>query len=135
MSGRQAASQQAAAAAAAAAQSAPQMAPITSLIPKSIIGNVQTPAAVATTIVKNKINYVQVDALVLLKLVKHCHEMGGGAELAQGILTGMVHNQDGAGKPKRIEITNSFALPSANNLKTGSAESYDEGRLLSWLQT
>ncbi len=77
------------------------------------LGNVITPAAAATNIVKSKIDFVQVEALVLLKIVKQCHELGGGAELSQGFLTGLVHIQDGANKPKRIEITNCFPLPAS----------------------
>ncbi len=58
---------------------------------------------------------------MLLKIVKHCQEMGGGAELAQGILTGMV--QTTSENAKRIEVTNCFGLPNINNQKTAD---YDE---------
>lgn len=88
-----------------------------------ITGNVLTPATAAAQIAKSKIDFVQVDALVLLKILKHCQETGGGAELAQGILTGMIQPQDG--NAKRIEITNCFGLPNANNIKAGSAD-YNE---------
>jgi len=89
-------------------------------IPPVIGGNVATPASAATAITKAKTDYVQVDALVLLKVLKHCQENSGGADLAQGILTGMVTNQDNC---KRIEITNCFGLPNINNLKSGD---YDD---------
>jgi len=49
--------------------------------------------------------------------------MGGGAELAQGILTGMVLEGKG-NEGKRIEITNCFGLPNLNNFK-GNTD-YDE---------
>lgn len=110
MSNRQAAQQQ--------QQQQPQ--PTQSIILPPVKGNVETPATAAAAITKSKIDYVQVDALVLLKILKHCQEMGGGAELAQGILTGMVQTQDNA---KRIEITNCFGLPNISNLKTVD---YDE---------
>ena len=95
----------------------------TSLSLQPLIGNVTTPAAAANAIIKSKSDHVRVDALVLLKILKHCQEMGGGAELAQGILTGMVQVQDNSSK--RIEITNCFGLPhpSSSNLKNAD---YDE---------
>ena len=85
--------------------------------------NVQTPVSAANQIAKSRIDYIQVDALVLLKIIKHTQESGGGAELAQGILTGMVQAHES--NSKRIEITNCFGLPNANNFKTGSAD-YNE---------
>lgn len=94
----------------------------------SIIGNVVTPALAAAAIAKSKSDYVQVDALVLLKILKQCQETGGGAEPAQGILTGMVQIQESANGPKRIEVTNCFGLPNINNLKGGVAE-FDEGMI------
>lgn len=89
----------------------------------SLNENVPTPVSAANQIAKSRIDYVQVDALVLLKIIKHTQESGGGAELAQGILTGMVQIQDG--NSKRIEVTNCFGLPTANNLKGGTAD-YNE---------
>lgn len=77
--------------------------------------SVLTPAAAATAIAKSRIDFVQMDALVMLKILKHCQESGGGAELAQGILTGMIQQADG--NANRIEITNCFGLPNAVNLK------------------
>lgn len=101
-----------------------------SLAVPSIIGNVPTPASAAAAIAKNKSDFVQIDGLVVLKVLKHCQEMGGGAESVQGILTGMVQNQDGNNGPKRIEITNCFGLPSLNNFKaTNGSADYDEGLL------
>lgn len=79
------------------------------------IANVLTPAAAATQIAKSKIDFVQLDALVLLKILKHCQETGSGAESAQGILTGMIQSHEG--NSNRIEITNCFGLPNPNNLK------------------
>lgn len=94
----------------------------------SVIGNVVTPGLAAAAIAKSKQDYVQVDALVLLKILKQCQETGGGAEPAQGILTGMIQVQEGTNGPKRIEVTNCFGLPSANNIK-GTASDFDEGKL------
>jgi hypothetical protein len=105
----------------AASSTATTVAPVS-----SIIGNVVTPALAAAAIAKSKSDYVQVDALVLLKILKQCQETGGGAEPAQGILTGMVQIQESANGPKRIEVTNCFGLPNINNLKGGVAE-FDEG--------
>ena len=101
-----------------------------SLAVPAIIGNVPTPALAAAAIAKSKCDFVQIDGLVVLKVLKHCQEMGGGAESVQGILTGMVQNQDGNNGPKRIEITNCFGLPNLNNFKAthGNAD-YDEGTL------
>lgn len=96
-----------------------------SAAPPSIIGNVPTPATAAAAIAKSKIDYVQVDALVLLKILKQCQETGGGAESTQGILTGMVQVQEGANGPKRIEVTNCFGLPNINNIK-GANTDFDE---------
>ena len=93
---------------------------------QSIIGNVQTPGSVAVAIAKSKIDFVQVDALVVLKVLKQCEELGGGAEPAQGILTGMVQNQDSSNGSKRIEVTNCFGLPNISNIKGGNVD-YDEG--------
>jgi hypothetical protein len=90
-------------------------------------GNVPTPSTSAAAITKSKADFVQVDALVLLKILKHCQEMGGGAETAQGILTGMVQTLDN--NVKRIEVTNCFGLPNDNNFKAGNAD-YDEGESL-----
>ena len=92
----------------------------------SIIGNVPTPATAAAAIAKSKVDYVQVDALVLLKILKQCQETGGGAESTQGILTGMVQVQEGVNGPKRIEVTNCFGLPNINNIK-GANTDFDEG--------
>jgi len=91
-------------------------------IASSIIGNVPTPATAAAAIAKSKIDYVQVDALVLLKILKQCQETGGGAESTQGIMTGMVQNQEGPNGPKRIEITNCFGLPNINNIKGANTD-------------
>jgi len=76
-----------------------------------------TPGLAAVAIAKSKSDFVQVDALVLMKILKNCQEMGGGAEMAQGILTGMVQTHEGSNGQKRIEITNCFGLPNPNNFK------------------
>ncbi|ESP05307.1 hypothetical protein LOTGIDRAFT_181127 [Lottia gigantea] len=51
------------------------------------------------------VQYVQIDALVVLKLIKHCQEEGaGGTDLVQGVLLGLVVEN-------RLEITNCFPFP------------------------
>ncbi|XP_014774639.1 eukaryotic translation initiation factor 3 subunit H [Octopus bimaculoides] len=51
------------------------------------------------------IDYVQIDGLVVLKLVKHCVDEGsGGADFVQGVLLGLVVDN-------RLEITNCFPYP------------------------
>jgi len=51
------------------------------------------------------VNLVQIDGLVVLKIIKHCQEEGhGGSELVQGVLLGLVEN-------KRLEVTNCFPFP------------------------
>lgn len=96
---------------------------VSSSITPSVV--VPTPAVAAATIAKSKIDFVQMDALVLLKILKHCQEAGGGAELAQGILTGMIQPADG--NANRIEITNSFGLPNAANLKASGGDAQTAG--------
>jgi hypothetical protein len=93
------------------------------------VQNVLTPSAAANAISKSKVDYVQIDALVALKILKHCQELGSGAEVVQGILTGMINYPDGGSNgPKRIEITNCFGLPNPNTFKSGSDQkSYEEG--------
>ena len=49
---------------------------------------------------------VQIDGLVAMKLIKHCHEVESGG-IAQGALLGLVAD--------RLEITHSFPFPSASN--------------------
>lgn len=80
-----------------------------------LLSGVLTPSAAATAVTKSKIDYVQVDALVVLKIMKHCQELGGGAELVQGILTGMINPAESGSK--RIEVTNCFGLPNPNLYK------------------
>ena len=92
---------------------------------------VPTPSSAAAAIMtKSKIDYVQIDALVVLKLVKHCHELNGGSEIASGILTGMVQ-----GSPKKIEVTNCFPLPNLSNFKEASDADYDESKSNTKLKT
>lgn len=53
----------------------------------------------------NPIDYVQIDGLVVLKIIKHCHEEGAGVtDVAQGVLLGL-------GVDNRLEITNCFPYP------------------------
>ncbi|KAK3590405.1 hypothetical protein CHS0354_008757 [Potamilus streckersoni] len=58
---------------------------------------------------------VQIDGLVVLKIVKHCQEEGsGGSDLVQGVLLGLVMDN-------RLEITNCFPFP-----KRTEEEDFDE---------
>uniref|UniRef100_A0A023F9R7 Eukaryotic translation initiation factor 3 subunit H n=1 Tax=Triatoma infestans TaxID=30076 RepID=A0A023F9R7_TRIIF len=51
------------------------------------------------------IDYVQMDGLAVMKIVKHCHEeCSGNLEVAQGALLGLVVDN-------RLEITNCFPFP------------------------
>ncbi|KAK2723040.1 eukaryotic translation initiation factor 3 subunit H-like [Artemia franciscana] len=48
---------------------------------------------------------VQVDGLVVMKIIKHCQDEGAGAiDLAQGVLLGLASD-------KKLEVTNSFPFP------------------------
>lgn len=54
------------------------------------------------------IEHVQIDGLVVMKLIKHCHEVdAGNLGIAQGALLGLVADT-------KLEITHSFPFPSAN---------------------
>ena len=86
---------------------------------------IPTPSSAAAAIMtKSKIDFVQIDALVVLKLVKYCHELNGGSDIAQGILTGMVQSLDNSAK--KIEVTNCFPLPNLNSFKESTDADYDE---------
>lgn len=53
--------------------------------------------------IDSSIDSVQIEGLVALKIVKHCHEEGAG-EIAQGVLLGLLVD-------KTLEITNCFPSP------------------------
>jgi len=58
---------------------------------------------------ESKIESVQVDGLVIMKLIKHCHEAeNSGSVYAQGALLGLVAET-------RLEITHCFPFPSTND--------------------
>ena len=50
------------------------------------------------------VKQVQIDGLVVLKIIKHYQEEGQGTEVVQGVLLGMVVED-------RLEITNCFPFP------------------------
>ncbi|XP_052243304.1 eukaryotic translation initiation factor 3 subunit H-like [Dreissena polymorpha] len=59
--------------------------------------------------------YVQIDGLVVLKIIKHCQEEGtAGQELVQGVLLGLEVDN-------RLEITNCFPFP-----RHSEEEDFDE---------
>lgn len=66
--------------------------------------------------VKNP-EYVQLDGLVALKIIKHCKEAEstGGSSLVQGVLLGLVEG-------KALEVTNCFPFPRHND----DDEQFDE---------
>lgn len=54
---------------------------------------------------ESRIDYVQCDGLVVMKMVKHCHEESlTNMEVSQGALLGLVVQN-------RLEITNCFPFP------------------------
>lgn len=57
----------------------------------------------------SKIEIVQIDGLVVMKLIKHCHEIDVANQgVAQGALLGLVSDT-------RLEITHSFPFPSSSD--------------------
>merc|ERR1712027_132701 len=67
---------------------------------------------------ESKIDVVQIDGLVVMKLIKHCHEVDLSAPggIAQGALLGLVTDT-------RLEITHAFPFPSSS---TGAAAGADD---------
>ncbi|XP_021351508.1 eukaryotic translation initiation factor 3 subunit H-like [Mizuhopecten yessoensis] len=64
--------------------------------------------ATARPTLSSAVQYVQIDGLVVLKVIKHCQEEGaGGTDLVQGVLLGLVVEN-------RLEITNCFPFPRHN---------------------
>merc|ERR1739838_177098 len=57
--------------------------------------------------IDSSIEAVQIEGLVALKIVKHCHEEGAG-EIAQGVLLGLLVD-------KTLEITNCFPSPKVDD--------------------
>ncbi|KAL5016846.1 hypothetical protein ScPMuIL_006435 [Solemya velum] len=57
----------------------------------------------------DSVQSVQIDGLVVLKIIKHCQEEGsGGTDLVQGVLLGLVVES-------KLEITNCFSFPRHND--------------------
>jgi len=57
----------------------------------------------------SKIEVVQIDGLVVMKLIKHCHEVNvANLGIAQGALLGLVADT-------RLEITHCFPFPSVSD--------------------
>ncbi|CAH1775207.1 unnamed protein product [Owenia fusiformis] len=64
----------------------------------------------------SQVKFVLIDGLVVLKVIKHCEEIGsGGTELVQGVLLGLVVEN-------RLEITNCFPFPQHSE----NQEDFDE---------
>ncbi|XP_068747820.1 eukaryotic translation initiation factor 3 subunit H-like [Montipora capricornis] len=64
--------------------------------------HVEKPSSSGST---SRIDSVQVDGLVVLKIIKHCQDEGSAGELVQGVLLGLIQNN-------KLEITNCFPFPS-----------------------
>jgi len=69
---------------------------------------------------ESKIDVVQIDGLVVMKLIKHCHEVDLSAPggIAQGALLGLVTDT-------RLEITHAFPFPSSSTGDDGSTDDED----------
>ncbi|KAJ6663130.1 hypothetical protein lerEdw1_010723 [Lerista edwardsae] len=65
------------------------------------------------------VKQVQIDGLVVLKIIKHYQEEGQGNEVVQGVLLGLVVDD-------RLEITNCFPFPQ----HTEDDADFDEGNQL-----
>uniref|UniRef100_UPI00398E4114 eukaryotic translation initiation factor 3 subunit H-B n=1 Tax=Pristiophorus japonicus TaxID=55135 RepID=UPI00398E4114 len=61
-------------------------------------------AAAAAAALDSPVKQVQIDGLVVLKIIKHFQEEGQGNEVVQGVLLGLVVDD-------RLEITNCFPFP------------------------
>ncbi|KAI9520332.1 hypothetical protein NQZ68_018639 [Dissostichus eleginoides] len=62
------------------------------------------------------VNQIQIEGLVVLKIIKHYQEEGQGSEVVQGVLLGLVVED-------RLEITNCFPFPQ----HTEDDADFDEG--------
>ncbi|XP_048364557.1 eukaryotic translation initiation factor 3 subunit H-like [Sphaerodactylus townsendi] len=65
---------------------------------------------------ESAVKQVQIDGLVVLKIIKHYQEEGQGNEVVQGVLLGLVVDD-------RLEITNCFPFPQ----HTEDDADFDEG--------
>lgn len=63
---------------------------------------------------ESAVQYIQMDGLVALKIIKHCQEEG---ELVQGVLLGLVESN-------RLEVTNCFPIPRRSDDQDFDEESY-----------
>ncbi|KAM5157833.1 eukaryotic translation initiation factor 3 subunit H [Mantella aurantiaca] len=63
-----------------------------------------TATAAAAVANETAVKQVQIDGLVVLKIIKHYQEEGHGSEVVQGVLLGLVVDD-------RLEITNCFPFP------------------------
>ncbi|XP_031676847.1 eukaryotic translation initiation factor 3 subunit H-like [Oncorhynchus kisutch] len=62
------------------------------------------------------VKQIQIEGLVVLKMIKHYQEEGQGSEVVQGVLLGLVVED-------RLEITNCFPFPQ----HTEDDADFDEG--------
>ncbi|KAG2467046.1 EIF3H factor, partial [Polypterus senegalus] len=80
-----------------------------------------TTTTTTTTTLDSQVKQVQIEGLVVLKIIKHYHEEGQGSEVVQGVLLGLVVED-------RLEITNCFPFPQ----HTEEDADFDEGTGLSF---
>ncbi|XP_043923001.1 eukaryotic translation initiation factor 3 subunit H [Protopterus annectens] len=64
----------------------------------------ETTVAAVSSNLDSAVKQVQIEGLVVLKIIKHYHEEGQGNEVVQGVLLGLVVDD-------RLEITNCFPFP------------------------
>ncbi|XP_012540500.2 LOW QUALITY PROTEIN: eukaryotic translation initiation factor 3 subunit H [Monomorium pharaonis] len=77
--------------------------------------------------VETAIDYVQCEGLVVMKMVKHCHEeSSGNMEVAQGALLGLVVQN-------RLEITNCFPFPKNDEIMDEEEYQLAMMRRLRWV--
>ncbi|MEQ2310657.1 Eukaryotic translation initiation factor 3 subunit H, partial [Ameca splendens] len=62
------------------------------------------PMASTAGTLDSPVKQIQIDGLVVLKIIKHYQEEGQGSEVVQGVLLGLVVDD-------RLEITNCFPFP------------------------
>ncbi|KAK2562381.1 Eukaryotic translation initiation factor 3 subunit H [Acropora cervicornis] len=71
----------------------------------------------------SRIDNVQVDGLVVLKIIKHCQDEGSAGEPVQGVLLGLIQNN-------QLEITNCFPFPTLLDSQFSYQSSIEESVVL-----
>ncbi|XP_026101897.1 eukaryotic translation initiation factor 3 subunit H-A-like [Carassius auratus] len=81
-------------------------------------------AASGSSPLETPVKQIQIDGLVVLKIIKHYQEEGQGSEVVQGVLLGLVVEDS-------LEITNCFPFPQ----HTEDDVEFDEGEVHGNLQS